>query len=59
MLSASSTRQNRRGERGSPCLTPLLQEKYPCCVPLVETEIIAELRMANIQLQKILLNPKP
>jgi hypothetical protein len=38
LLNTSSAKQKRRGERGSPCLTPLVQLKYPCDLPLIETD---------------------
>jgi len=42
LLINSSARQNNNGDSGSPCLTPLEQEKKPCNFPLIEIEIFAD-----------------
>ena len=44
-LKTSLARQKRRGESGSPCLTPLLQEKKPIDLPLTRKDNFAEWRM--------------
>lgn len=56
-LKTSSTRQKRRGERGSPCLTPLLHGKYPWVDPLKAIDILAYSSIAEIQWQKVQLKP--
>ena len=53
--SAAST--NKSGDRGSPCLTPLLQRKTSPHTPFKITDEDPELRMALIQ--EIHLLPKP
>jgi len=57
LLRTSSAMQNRRGDKGSPCLTPLLHLKYPICDPLMEMDIYADSRITCIQLQNALLKP--
>jgi hypothetical protein len=42
LLKASITITNRKGERGSPCLTPLELLKKPDGEPLIKTEKEAE-----------------
>jgi len=42
LLKTSSARQKRRGDNGSPCLTPQGQAKYPSCFPLIEIESFVE-----------------
>jgi len=46
LLNTSSTVQNKRGDKGSPCLTPLLQLKKPCSLPLIEMESFADSKIA-------------
>jgi hypothetical protein len=53
----SAANTNKRGEKGSPCLTPLLQWKVLPGTPLRRTEEVPEPRMSLIQLTH--LEPKP
>jgi len=45
LLITYSTRQKRRGERGSLLLTPLVQEKKPCNLPSIEIDGLADKRI--------------
>jgi hypothetical protein len=58
LLKTSSARQNSRGERGSPCLTPLEQLKNPSDLPLMEIDKKDNLRITCILLHKTSLKPK-
>ena len=49
LLRTSSTRQKSRGDKGSPCLTPLLQGKKPNKLPFLVLESIVEWRIVLIQ----------
>lgn len=47
--SKSAAKTKSRGERGSPCLTPLLQWKVLPGTPFNRTADVPELRMESIQ----------
>ena len=55
--SKSAARTNRRGERGSPCLTPLLHLKFFHGIPFRRTAELAVLRRFCIQLTHFSENP--
>jgi hypothetical protein len=48
----------QKGEKGPPRLTPLLQEKKPCCLPLTKNDSFGEWRIVWSHLHHTLLNPK-
>lgn len=52
LLKASSTIQNKRGNRGSPCRTPQQQGKKPINFPFIKIESLTKRRIEQIQLQK-------
>lgn len=53
LLSTSSSRQKRKGESGSPYLTPLEQENSLSILPLIVMESFVEFQIIWIQLQNI------
>jgi hypothetical protein len=57
LLRTSSTMQKRRGDKGPPCLTSLLQLKYPFNFPLTEIDRVAECKIVLIQEQNLSLKP--
>lgn len=58
LLKASSAIQNKRGERGSPCLIPLFQEKKPTNLPLTQKDSLADIKITLIHPQNLSSKPK-
>lgn len=51
--------KNKRGDKGSPFLIPLLEEKYPCKFQFTIKETLGEVTQTITRLTNLLGKPRP